>query len=129
MPLETFKTGANRDAEGEKFDYEGFFSPAVLERFAQYMHACRKLPDGTIRDSDNWQLGIPKERYVKSLVRHTVDLWRDWREMREVEEDLACAIMFNVMGLLYESLSKPAPTLENLEIPETVVWRTDPDVD
>ena len=110
MPLEVFETGANRDAEGEKLDYEGFFSPLVLERFAQYMHACRKLPDGTIRDSDNWQLGIPKWRYVKSLVRHTFDLWLHWRRTGLVNQTLVCASLFNAMGLLHESLRDPAPT-------------------
>ena len=118
IEVDTFKTGATRDGDLDKLDYEGFFSPLVLERFAQYMHACRKLPDGTIRDADNWQLGIPKWRYVKSLVRHTLDLWRGWRSTRHepgyVDQTLACAIMFNVMGLLHESLREqaPVPTLE-----------------
>ena len=77
------------------------------------MHAHRSLPDGSLRDSDHWQLGIPKGKYVKSLVRHTFDLWRIWRGGRVIDKDcgravdireLCCAVMFNVMGLLHELL-------------------------
>ena len=126
IEVETFKTGATRDGDANKLDYEGFFSPVVLERFAQYMHACRRLPDGTLRASDNWQLGIPKWRYVKSTVRHTIDLWRSWRRTGVVDQTLACAILFNVIGLLHESLrdQAPEPTIEK-EGYEGDVWQED----
>ena len=113
VPVRQFDTGATRNVEGDKFDYEGFLSPAVLERFSRYMHAHRKQRDGSLRDGDNWQKGIPREAYTKSLVRHTMDFWRLWRggEVKDPDtgepataEDLACAIMFNIMGWLHETL-------------------------
>ena len=70
-----FKTGATRDTDEGKYDYEGFISPLVLERFAQYMHKHRKQSDGNLRASDNWQKGIPKDAYIKSAWRHFVDWW------------------------------------------------------
>lgn len=107
--IREFETGATRDSEDGKFDYEGFFSPLVLERYGAYMHKHRKQSDGTIRDSDNWQKGMPLKVYVKSLVRHVIDLWKLWRgyPVKDLRtgltvdiEDSACAIIFNVMGFL-----------------------------
>ena len=101
-----FKTGAYRDIEEDKLDYEGFLSPIVLKRFAKYMNKHRKQSDGTLRDSDNWQKGIPKEVYIKSAWRHFMDLWLEHRghKSREGIEDALCAVMFNVMGYLHEHL-------------------------
>jgi len=39
-------------------DYEGFFNPLVIKKFAQYMHIHRKMSNGSYRDSDNWQNGF-----------------------------------------------------------------------
>lgn len=105
--MRTFATGATRDAEDGKYDYEGFLSPLVLERFAQYMHKHRKQADGKLRDSDNWQKGIPLAAYIKSAWRHFMDWWfahRFGRLTREETEDALCALMFNVMGYLHEYL-------------------------
>jgi len=111
--LREFETGATRNLDDNKLDYEGFLSPAVLERFARYMHSHRKQADGTLRSGDNWQKGIPREAYVKSLIRHTMDFWRTARGgwvkdpdtgMKSTAQDLACAIMFNIMGWLHEEL-------------------------
>jgi hypothetical protein len=57
--MRTFETGANRDSDDGKLDYEGFFSPLVLERRARYMRKYQ-VQGGKVRPSDNWQLGIPK---------------------------------------------------------------------
>src|SRR5262249_20215749 len=54
-----FKTGATRDTDTGKLDYEGFLSPLVLKRYAEYMHQHRVMKDGAMRASDNWQRGIP----------------------------------------------------------------------
>ncbi len=106
--MRNFESGATRDSEGDKLDYEGFISPLVLRRYAQYMHGHRKQADGSLRDSDNWQKGIPKDVYMKSLIRHTIDLWGCHRgtTVQEYFEDLLCAIMFNAMGLLREILRR-----------------------
>ena len=101
--IRIFDTGATRDTDTNKYDYEGFLSPAVLERYAAYMHYHRRQSDGTLRASDNWQKGIPQDVYMKSMWRHFMDVWRSHREGRASEEAL-CALLFNVMGLLHEVL-------------------------
>lgn len=113
MTVREFDTGANRDSEDGKFDYEGFLSPAVLFEFAGYMHDKRMLPDGTLRNSDNWQKGIPLDSYMKSLVRHVMDLWLIHRgyAVHRPEDDsnveLADALggaLFNIQGYWLEVL-------------------------
>ena len=52
--MRKFDTGATRNNDETRLDYEGFLSPLVLERFAQYIHKNRVQDDGTIRASDNW---------------------------------------------------------------------------
>lgn len=111
-----FETGATRDADTTKLDYEGFLSPQVLRRFAEYMHECRlrNIPPGQeMRASDNWQKGIPKEAYMKSMLRHVMELWEEHRKgyragvdrVDNIDQRILCAIMFNVMGYLYEDLN------------------------
>jgi hypothetical protein len=102
--IRVFDTGATRDGDANKIDYEGHLSPLVLQRFGQYMHEKRVMADGSRRDSDNWQKGIPKEQYVKSLIRHTMDVWMNNRNYKADEdmETALCAIIFNAMGLLHE---------------------------
>jgi hypothetical protein len=108
-----FKSGANRDSDLGKLDYEGFLSPLVLERYAQYLNDHRKLPDGTLRDSDNWQKGIPFEVYIKSGLRHVFDVWAahrgypifDPKTEEPIDiEDAICAVLFNFQGYLLELL-------------------------
>lgn len=107
-PTRTFDTGATRDTDEGKLDYEGFVSPLVLERFAQYMNKHRTQPDGSLRDSDNWQKGIPLIEYMKSLWRHFMDLFKEHRgyTSREGIEDALCAILFNTQGYLHEILKE-----------------------
>ncbi len=99
-----FETGAMRDVDEAKFDYEGFLSPVVLERFAEYMHANRRMADGSFRTSDNWQKGIPLDAYMKSMWRHFMDLWTAHRGGRADKEEALCALLFNVQGYLHETL-------------------------
>ncbi len=108
QPPREFKTGASRDSDEGKLDYEGFFSPLVLIRYANYMHKHRHLPDGTLRASDNWQKGIPLEAYMKSLWRHLMSVWCWHRgfEPEETVEDALCGIIFNAMGYLHELKKK-----------------------
>lgn len=104
--VRTFATGATRDLDDSKLDFEGFLSPAVLERFAQYMHGKRRMADGSMRAADNWQKGIPPESYVKSMHRHFMDVWKLHRGLPAAEdmETALCAMLFNVQGLLHEVL-------------------------
>ena len=106
-----FETGATRSADAARYDPEGFLSPLVIERFCEYMNKHRQQPDGTIRDSDNWQKGMPLDTYMKGMWRHFLHLWtrhrghvvRDEKAAADIEEDL-CALLFNVQGYLHERL-------------------------
>ena len=102
----TFDSGATRDTDEGKLDYEGFLSPPVLEAYAEYMHKNRQMADGTLRDGDNWQKGIPKDAYMKSMYRHFFDVWKDHRGYPTKEDDITnlSALLFNVMGMLHEKL-------------------------
>jgi len=111
--MREFITGATRNIDNNKLDFEGFFSPIVLVRYAEYLHKHRKQKDGSVRDSDNWQKGIPKSVYMKSELRHSFDLWLmhrgfiainpDTGEECDIEE-LLSAIIFNAQGYLFEIL-------------------------
>lgn len=103
-----FDTGATRDDDADKFDLEGFLSPLVLQRFAQYMHKHRRQVDGSMRASDNWQHGMPLDAYMKSGHRHFMDWWLLHRgqQGREGIEDTLCALLFNLQGYLFEILSE-----------------------
>lgn len=104
--IRTFKTGATRDSEEGKYDYEGFISPLVIERFGQYMNKHRTQADGGLRDSDNWQKGMTPDCYMKSGWRHFLDWWKEHRGLgsREGLEDALCALLFNIQGYLHEYL-------------------------
>lgn len=107
-----FDTGATRDVDTNKLDFDGFISPAVLEAYGTYMNYNRVLANGTRRDSDNWQKGIPLTAYMKSGWRHFVDWWRISRGY-SAHENLVwaiCGLLFNAMGYLHEELKKN-PTL------------------
>ena len=100
-----FDTGAMRDTEQGKPDYEGFLSSAVLKRYGEYMHQHRHMADGSVRDSDNWQRGIPRSVYIKSAWRHFMDWWTAHRNGDTMGlEDALCALLFNTMGFLHETL-------------------------
>ena len=103
-----FETGAYRDTDEGKYDYEGFLSPLVLERYAEYMNKHRTQSNGELRDSDNWQKGIPKLVYIKSGWRHFMDWWMEHRKITTNEglEEALCALLFNVMGYLHEVLKE-----------------------
>jgi hypothetical protein len=105
--VRTFQSGATRDTEDGKLDFEAYLSPAVLLRYAQYMQTHQLHSDGTYRDGDNWQKGIPKDAYMKSLLRHVMDLWmihRDYDAARDDIETALCGVIFNAMGYLFDEL-------------------------
>ena len=120
----TFDTGATRDTETDKLDYEGFLSPLVLKRYAEYLNGHRTMSDGSTRDSDNWQKGIPFDVYMKSTYRHFVDMWmvhRLWRpDIGNFMEDAMCAILFNVMGYLHERLAKQLITVAKRDLDDDI---------
>lgn len=116
--MRQFASGATRNTDEDKLDYDGFFSPRVLKRRAEYMHQHRVQADGKIRASDNWKKGIPLDAYMKSGWRH---FWEWWSRHHgsfiapegDIEEAI-CALMFNCEGYLEELLKakdqeKPKP--------------------
>lgn len=99
--MREFESGAIRDTDEGKLDYEGFLSPYVLRRYAEYMHEKRRMPDGSMRDSDNWQRGIPPEQCMKSLLRHVMEVWQGMDiRIDAVSEDDLCAVIFNAQAML-----------------------------
>lgn len=103
-----FNTGATRDTEEGKLDYEGFLSPRVIRAFGEYMNKHRKQSDGSLRASDNWQKGIPRDVYIKSLWRHFFDIWTEHRGLgsREGMMDALMGTLFNVMGYAHEYIQE-----------------------
>ena len=110
--IRTFDTGATRDKEDHKNDYEGFFSPLVFRRYGDYMQEHRKQKDGSVRDSDNWQKGMGLSAFMKSKWRHFMDIWTIFDGYKAIDfdgaevdlEDALCADLFNTMGYLHEVL-------------------------
>ena len=109
--MREFETGATRGSNEKKLDYEGFLSPVVLKCYASYMHEHRKQVDGKLRASDNWQKGMPKDEYMKSLLRHTIDVWTLHRGRMVIDPETGsvvtlrealCGVLFNAMGMLFE---------------------------
>lgn len=106
--MASFDTGATRSDSQDKLDYEGFLSPLVLEAVAEYMNKNRVMADGSIRESDNWQKGIPLSSYFKSLWRHFHSAWKSYRGYKSNEDikTSLCAVIFNSSGALHEILKK-----------------------
>jgi len=113
--MRTFSSGATRNSEEGKADYEGFYDPLVIEAFGNYMTKHRKQADGKLRDSDNWKKGIPKTAYMKSLLRHVLDVWAIHRGYKRIDKrtgeeismiEALCAILFNTQGYLFEILKE-----------------------
>lgn len=102
--VRTFDSGATRSALGDKLEYEGYFSPLVLQRFAQYMKVHQQQADGNMRAADNWQKGIPQQSLMDSATRHFMDWWLHHRgypdRAMETLEEALCALMFNIMAYL-----------------------------
>ena len=106
--LRRFNSGATRSPLGDKLQYEGYLSPLVLKRFAQYMKHHQMQADGTQREPDNWQKAIPLPSYMDSGWRHFMDWWQHHRGNTawadEPLEEALCGLLFNVMGYLHETL-------------------------
>lgn len=123
--VRTFESGANRDLDTNKLDFEGFLSPLVIRAFATFMHFNRSLADGSTRDSDNWQKGIPLDVYVKSAWRHFFAFWsihRGWGSYRETIVWAILGVIFNLQGYLHELLKKDPELLDRALAQETK-WR------
>jgi len=106
--IREFASGATRDTDTGKLDYEAGLSPIVLERYLQYLQKHTIQADGNTRPFDNWQKGMGKDVYIKSACRHFVAFWkkhRNFPEGADLEESI-CAILFNCQGYLFELLKE-----------------------
>lgn len=121
--IRTFSTGATRNLDVNKLDYDGFVSPLVMESFAKYMHSHRLQKDGTMRAADNWQKGIGFDVYMKSMWRHFFDVWKMHRGHKAYSpedgheltmEEALNAVAFNVNGYMHELLKAEAKACETL---------------
>lgn len=105
--MRTFETGATRNNDVNKLDFEGFMSPLVIERYAEYMHKHRFQSDGNIRNSDNWQ-NLFGEKHsdvcIKSAWRHFFSWWKSHRgyNTEETIEESICALIFNASAYLHK---------------------------
>lgn len=113
--IRKFGTGATRDTDKGKLDYEGFFSPLVLKAYAEYLNKHRTLPNGDLRDSDNWQGMFGDKHFdvcMKSLLRHVMDLWlmhdgfkpRMEKGQYASVDDALGGIIFNAMAYWFKLL-------------------------
>jgi len=109
--MTNFETGATRSEDVVRDDPDGYLSPLFLDMYNRYMTKHRVQADGAVRDSDNWQKGIPLARYMKGLWRHFFHMWtrhRGWKvtdpmAAEDIEEDMA-AMFFNLQGYAHEYL-------------------------
>lgn len=113
--LRKFDSGATRDLDTSKLDYEAFLAPSVLEAYAEYMHSNRLQADGSLRDGDNWQKGIPRNVYMKSMFRHFFDVWKEHRGLSTPDglQKNLMALLFNVMGYAFELLKEKENVISN----------------
>lgn len=112
--MRRFDSGATRDTDEGKLDFEGALSPLVLWAFASYMQGHSVMPDGSVRSADNWQKGFPEDVLMKSLLRHVMDLWllhrgnavRRPEDGKEVTwEDAMGGALFNLQALWHGRLT------------------------
>lgn len=82
-----FESGANRNSTEGKLEYYGFNHPLVDLSFARYMNKHRKLEDGTLRGSDNWQKGFPRRVIIESLSRHIQDVKMLYAGYKVIEDE------------------------------------------
>lgn|SRR3990167_2661486 len=105
-----FKSGATRNDSKDKLEFIRFNDPRVEKVYAYFMHKHRHLPDGTLREPDNWKLGFDDGVILDSRGRHFLDSWEiekygkahrpDEPEVNQIET--LCAELFGIKAKLYE---------------------------
>ena len=110
--MKTFKTGAIRDDDEGKLDYEGSFCPLVLRSYAEFMLRNSTMKDGKKRTCGNWKKGVPLLHYIQSKWRHfmtTLTLFVIGYTKKAMLESLN-AELFNTMGMMHELLKAEPDT-------------------
>jgi len=106
--MREFASGATRDDDISKLDYEGYNNPLVDKCYAEYLNKHRQTANG-LRDSDNWQNLFGEKHFdvcMKSLCRHTVDVrlaHRGYKSEQPIIDSLN-AIIFNAKAYLLKLL-------------------------
>ena len=116
--MRQFDTGATRNTDAGKNDYDGFLSIPVIQEYGNYMNKHRKQADGKLRDSDNWQKGFGDKHFdvcMKSSWRHFLDFWAIHRGYKRFDSidgheititEAGCALLFNIIAYLHIYLNK-----------------------
>jgi hypothetical protein len=115
--IRKFSTGATRDVEEGKIDPEAFLDPLTLGAYFDFMNRHRTQKDGDVRDGDNWQNGFTRKAIMKSLWRHSYDVWlmhrghaphsKDALEIYKTDSKAAmlealCGVLFNAFAYMRE---------------------------
>ena len=72
--IRKFEGRAIRDTSDGKIEWFGVTHPAVEMSFGKFMDNHRYMPNGDIRESDNWWDGWDKIVSLQSMLRHVKDL-------------------------------------------------------
>lgn len=85
-----YKSGALRDLEEGKIMWD-LLPLEALKRVAQhYTTGAKKYAP------NNWKKGVPSERFYRSALRHLIQY-----RLGEKDEDHLSAVVFNVLGIIY----------------------------
>ena len=84
-------------------------SALVRRIMAEYMHKNRFMPDGSMREADNWKFGFGLDVVHKSLRGHFQDLAEIMEGHKVVEKgkeitpfDALCGVKFNLEVIMHE---------------------------
>ena len=111
--LRNFDTGAIRDNDDSKINYQGALSPLVLEAYGAYIQKHSLLPDGTRRNNKNWQnlFGTHEEHRqvcIESAWRHFIDLLmeHDGYDSRDGLDEAIGGLLFNIQAYWFSVLKE-----------------------
>lgn len=106
-------TGAIRNSDVDKINYQGALSPLVLEAYGAYIQKHSLLPDGTRRNNKNWQnlFGTHEEHRqvcIESAWRHFLDVLmeHDGYESRDGIDEALGGLMFNIQAYWFSLLKE-----------------------
>ena len=110
--LRMSESGAIRNSDIGKINYQGALSPLILEAYGKYIEKHSNLPDGTKRNNKNWQnlFGTPEEHRqvcIESAWRHFIDLLKEhdgYNSQDGIDEALG-GLMFNIQAYWFSLLS------------------------
>lgn len=73
--MRKFISGAIRNEDSSRINYEKGLSPIVLRCYGEFMRRHNKCSDGSYRDEGNWKKGFTKQSYMESKFRHFMETW------------------------------------------------------